>query len=178
MIPLTTGLQPDSRSPSNEEGAAEAAPSCVVYIEPSRRALSSVCGVADARAPHVDGGEEEQPHDIDEVPVPSGELEAEVLLGGELTGIGPPDAAIERGVGRRRSLQTPTPGLYCRTGVGRMQCTDTKRYASAMCPGRPTAPGRSTPASGPYRAFARAWCQIDSRERNERDVRWERGEGQ
>src|SRR5438067_617486 len=36
-------------------------------------------GVTAARAPHVDAGEQEQPHDVDEVPVPGGELEPEML---------------------------------------------------------------------------------------------------
>src|SRR6266542_4357410 len=32
-----------------------------------------------ARAPHIDAGEQEQPDYVDEMPVPGGELEAEVL---------------------------------------------------------------------------------------------------
>src|SRR6478735_1113694 len=32
-----------------------------------------------AGAPHIDAGEQEQPHDVNEVPVPGGELEAEML---------------------------------------------------------------------------------------------------
>src|SRR6185437_8200401 len=38
-----------------------------------------------AGAPDVDASEEEQPHDVNEVPIPSGELEAEVLLWREVS---------------------------------------------------------------------------------------------
>src|SRR5918994_6799516 len=36
-------------------------------------------GMPSARSPHIDGGEQEQPDHVDEMPVPGGELEAEVL---------------------------------------------------------------------------------------------------
>src|SRR3974377_1843727 len=42
--------------------------------------------LAGARPPHIDAGEQEQPHDVDEVPVPGGEFEAEVLLRREMAG--------------------------------------------------------------------------------------------
>src|SRR5688572_12853988 len=35
-------------------------------------------------APDIDGDEQEQPHDIDEMPVPGGGLEPEMLLGSEV----------------------------------------------------------------------------------------------
>ena len=35
------------------------------------------------RAPHIDAGEEEQPDDVDEMPVPGGRLEAEMLARGK-----------------------------------------------------------------------------------------------
>src|SRR5205809_7086917 len=38
-----------------------------------------------ARAPDIDAGEQEQPHHVDEMPIPGGELEAEMLPWGELT---------------------------------------------------------------------------------------------
>ena len=41
-----------------------------------------------AAAPDVDAGEQEQPHHVDEVPVPGGELEAEMLLRREVARIG------------------------------------------------------------------------------------------
>src|ERR1700731_3125762 len=55
----------------------------------------SICGdkllgahqAAAAGAPDIDAAEQEQPHHVDEVPVPGGELEAEMLLGGEMAGI-------------------------------------------------------------------------------------------
>src|SRR5690349_11015990 len=39
-------------------------------------------------APHVDGDEQEQPDDVDEVPVPGGRFEAEVLLRREVALVG------------------------------------------------------------------------------------------
>src|SRR5215470_571216 len=42
----------------------------------------------DARAPHIDAGEQEDPHHVDEVPVPGGELEPEVLRRIEMPGEG------------------------------------------------------------------------------------------
>ena len=44
------------------------------------------------RAPDIDAAEQEQPDDVDEVPVPCGELEAEVLLRRELAGVGAHEA--------------------------------------------------------------------------------------
>src|SRR5690242_19453009 len=44
-----------------------------------RPAIGASCGKVRAGAPNVDAGEQEQPHDVDEVPVPGGELETEVL---------------------------------------------------------------------------------------------------
>src|SRR5579871_3723268 len=38
------------------------------------------------RTPHIDAGEQEQPDDVDEMPVPGGELEAEMLLRREMAG--------------------------------------------------------------------------------------------
>ena len=43
-------------------------------------------------APDIDRGEQEQPDHIDEVPVPGGGLETDVLLGGELTLVQPDQA--------------------------------------------------------------------------------------
>ncbi len=39
-------------------------------------------------SPDIDADEQEQPHHVDEVPVPGGELEAEMLLRREVTGVG------------------------------------------------------------------------------------------
>src|SRR6516164_4814362 len=47
---------------------------------------------AGARAPHIDAGEQEQPHHVDEVPVPGRELEAEMLVGLEVARVGPDQA--------------------------------------------------------------------------------------
>src|SRR5215471_17428991 len=47
---------------------------------------------AAAGAPDIDADEQEQPHHVDEMPVPGGELEAEVLLGREMPGVGTAEA--------------------------------------------------------------------------------------
>ena len=44
--------------------------------------------MTDPRTPDIDRREQEQPDYVNEVPVPGGELEAEMLAGGELTEIG------------------------------------------------------------------------------------------
>src|ERR671921_690960 len=55
----------------------KAAPADILSrYEGSVTAASRVSAVA----PHVDGGEEEEPHHVDEVPVPGGELEGRVAV--------------------------------------------------------------------------------------------------
>src|SRR3954470_6151267 len=44
-------------------------------------------GAFGARAPYVDAGKQEQPHHVDEMPVPGRELEAEMLRGREMAEI-------------------------------------------------------------------------------------------
>src|SRR3984893_17285497 len=43
------------------------------------------CGLRRTCAPHIYAGEQEQPYHVDEVPVPGGKLESDMLLGRELT---------------------------------------------------------------------------------------------
>src|SRR3546814_4580393 len=43
-------------------------------------------------APDIDDDEEEQPHDVDEVPIPRRGFETEMLLRGEMARIGPHEA--------------------------------------------------------------------------------------
>ena len=50
----------------------------------SRRAADCLLGDV-WEAAEVDADEEEQPHDVDEMPIPGGGFEAEVTLRGELT---------------------------------------------------------------------------------------------
>src|SRR5580700_12298341 len=50
-----------------------------------------------AAAPDVDAGEQEQPHHVDEMPVPGAELEAEMLRRGELSGHGAEQADDQEG---------------------------------------------------------------------------------
>src|ERR1700730_1224800 len=40
-----------------------------------------------AGTPYIDAGEQEQPHDVDEVPIPGGKFETEMLGRGEVTEI-------------------------------------------------------------------------------------------
>ena len=46
--------------------------------------LPSLLAVRHARAPDVYAGEQEQPYDVDEMPVPGSKFEAEVLFRGEV----------------------------------------------------------------------------------------------
>src|SRR6478672_12365979 len=50
----------------------------------SSRSQALSLRVRHARTPHIDAGEQEQPDHVDEVPVPGGEFEAEVLGGREV----------------------------------------------------------------------------------------------
>src|ERR1700736_4456004 len=49
------------------------------------------------RAPHIDAGEQEQPDHVDEVPVPGGELETEMLGRSEMAEIGADQANDQEG---------------------------------------------------------------------------------
>ena len=66
-----------------EDQRADQPPHC---RRPTGRALSRPA------APDVDGGEEEQPHHVDEVPVPGRRLEADMLVRGEVAEIDPQQA--------------------------------------------------------------------------------------
>ena len=68
-------------SPSNVAAASDGA-------APGPAPRSSAVRRRAPAAPDVDGDEQEQPHDVDEVPVPGGRLEAEMLLGGEVALVG------------------------------------------------------------------------------------------
>src|SRR5256885_16164533 len=64
---------------------------------PVRLPGSMAGGVHSARAPHIDAGEQEQPHHVDEVPVPGAELKAEMLRGREVSEIGADEAHDQEG---------------------------------------------------------------------------------
>src|SRR5262245_52663945 len=51
------------------------------------QSVRGVAGDFGAAAPHIDTDEQEQPDHVDEVPVPGGELEAEVLFWREVARI-------------------------------------------------------------------------------------------
>src|SRR5215471_5473954 len=53
-------------------------------------------GVRSTGAPHIYAGKEEQPHDVDEMPVPSGKFKPQMLLGRELTGEGANEANSQK----------------------------------------------------------------------------------
>src|SRR5215217_6671450 len=46
-------------------------------------------------APDIDCGEQEQPYDIDEMPVPGGRLEAEMMLWRKIAFVGPRQADVQ-----------------------------------------------------------------------------------
>src|SRR5690606_38846773 len=78
--PMQRGLSPQSSSSPKNGTAGPQLP---------RRDLHRTDGLFSVRSrcpgtPDVDAGKKEQPHDVDEVPVPCGCLEAEVLLGREV----------------------------------------------------------------------------------------------
>ncbi|KAH2775450.1 hypothetical protein KXW38_002127, partial [Aspergillus fumigatus] len=58
------------------------------FLARSPPLVRGVAGDFGAAAPHIDADEQEQPDHVDEMPVPGGELEAEMLLRRELAGIG------------------------------------------------------------------------------------------
>src|ERR1700674_2007890 len=68
---------------TNKKGGPAAAPCSICDDQ-----LLGAHQAAAAGAPDIDADEQEQPHHVDEVPVPGGELKAEVLGRAELTGIG------------------------------------------------------------------------------------------
>src|SRR5688500_17220795 len=78
---------------------ATAMPTTSVGRSGSLRIIATTAGEAasavDRRAPaapHVDRHEQEQPDDVDEMPVPGGRLEAEMLARGEMPLAGPHQA--------------------------------------------------------------------------------------
>src|SRR5260364_377751 len=57
-------------------------------LSTSAKSVGAVRHRLGAVAPDIDADEQEQPDHVDEVPVPGGELEAEMLLRREVAGIG------------------------------------------------------------------------------------------
>src|SRR6185437_5450630 len=64
-----------------------------------------------AGAPDIDADEQEQPHHVDEVPVPGGEFEAEVLGRGEMAGVGAQQAHDQED-GADQHMETMEPGRH------------------------------------------------------------------
>src|SRR5215204_4205439 len=62
-------------------------------------------------APHIDAGEQEQPDDVDEVPVPGREFEAEMLRRREMAEIGT-DQADDQERGADDDMEAMEPGRH------------------------------------------------------------------
>src|SRR6266849_3845194 len=71
-------------------GAVSAAP--CPEKDPTGLETSVPGGLRCACSPHIYAGEQEEPHHVNEVPVPGGEFKPETLLGRELTGKGANEA--------------------------------------------------------------------------------------
>src|SRR5262245_12117647 len=67
---------PLARDTPNEKGSGRSPPPA----PGNDSGPASVGRVVASRSPHIDAGEQEQPHNVDEVPVPGGSLEAEMQL--------------------------------------------------------------------------------------------------
>src|SRR5215213_3376097 len=68
-------------------------------------------GVLAARPPDIDAGEQEQPDHVDEVPVPGGELEAEMLRRRELS-LGSADQADGQEYGADDDMRAVEAGRH------------------------------------------------------------------
>src|SRR5229473_2441708 len=63
------------------------------WLNPSYRCSTSVSGgLRRTVTPYIYAGEQEEPHDVNEVPVPGGKFKAQMLLGRELPGQGTNEA--------------------------------------------------------------------------------------
>src|SRR5262249_25004784 len=82
---------PSNRAPPKQTAVATAG------RRPSMSAGGGDSLVSRAGTPDVDAGEQEQPHHLDEMPVPGAELEAEMLLGREVAEIGADQAHDQEG---------------------------------------------------------------------------------
>src|SRR5215469_9222477 len=72
---------------------------------------SGDAGAAAALAPPIDAHEEEQPDDIDKMPVPGCRLEAEMMIGFEMAGPGPVEAHDQER-GSDNDVETVKPGRH------------------------------------------------------------------
>src|SRR5581483_8454353 len=93
----------------NKKGGQTAALFC--KLPQPQILLAHDADAAAAGAPDVDADEQEQPDHVDEVPVPGGELEAEVLLRGEMAEIGS-DQAHDQENGADQDMETMEAGRH------------------------------------------------------------------
>src|SRR3984957_18974923 len=97
---------------------------CIATGEPPKSA-----GAPWSLAPPINAGDQEQPHHVDEVPIPGSELEAEMLRRRELSGQGAEQAddqkdradddmrAVEAGRHEERRTVKTTREVECRVGI-------------------------------------------------------------
>src|SRR5271169_6269194 len=85
---VTVTVSSDISRPLTLPDAKRAASRPTLLAQLRRDLFAHHADAAAAGAPDVDAHEQEQPHNVDEMPVPRGELEAEVLGRREMPGIG------------------------------------------------------------------------------------------
>src|ERR1700682_3146038 len=76
-----------------------------------RRSMRAVGHGFGAVAPDIDADEQEQPHHVDEMPVPGGEFEAEMLGRAEMPGIGA-EQANQQEDGADQHMETVEAGRH------------------------------------------------------------------
>src|ERR1700730_17909632 len=82
--PTATFSHKGRRKKKKKKGSPAAAPPYHKRIRSMRAVRHGFCAVP----PDIDADEQEQPHDVDEMPVPGGEFETEMLSRGKMPGIG------------------------------------------------------------------------------------------
>src|SRR5262249_14692003 len=85
------------RGRRSANGGPHCGPPFNSYFWQLRALVGGVRDAFPARAPHIDACEQEQPDDVDEMPIPGGEFEAEMLRGSEMAEIGANQAHDQEG---------------------------------------------------------------------------------
>src|SRR5215204_2145464 len=106
------GMRSDERS----SAAMQSMYAPAAQTEGTACAPSMGGGRVRAGAPDIDAGEQEQPHHIDEVPVPGGEFEAEMLRRREMAEIGT-DQADDQERGADDDMEAMEPGRHEKGGA-------------------------------------------------------------
>src|SRR5690348_9295356 len=95
-----------TRGKGKQKGAATRPPPCSTGARNLLHAKTAAAG-----APDVDADEQEQPDHVDEMPVPGGELEAEMLLRREMAAIGA-DQADDQEHGADQHMEAMEAGRH------------------------------------------------------------------